>query len=359
MPRGSVKVIHAALDETPDREIILRGVIDPESLQMLKIADYQREVMPLTTISKLAKAFESNASVPDIDLGMRGESFVEREQSFYLQDDVYIIDGLQRVSAARHVMKTKPDVKPQLGATIHFNTNEEWERQRFKTLNVDRNKLSPNILIRNLRSSNPAVEMLYHLCHDKTFVMHNRVCWSQRATRDHLISALTLLKATGVLHSHVGPGRTTHLEDLCAGLSSIMDKTGRLVLRDNVKAFFDVIDQCWGISVITFREGATYLRSTFLWCLANIFSKHQVFWHGSRLFIGKDLLRKIKSFPVADPEVRNLSSASGKARELLYQLMLDHINRGKRTQRLGTEEKTDLNPRAGDPDEPAPASLEL
>jgi len=345
MTRESVKLIHAALDETPDMEIILRGVLDPGSLAVLKIAEYQREVMPLTTISKLAKAFDAGSSVPDIDLGMRGQSYLEKGDAFYLQDPVFIIDGLQRVSAARHLMKTKPGASPKLGATVHFSTTEAWERDRFRTLNADRSKLSPNILIRNMRTTMPVIELLYGLCHDKTFIMHNRVCWAQRATRDHLISALSLMRVGGILHSHLGPGRSVTITELSGGLQTIMTKIGRLVFRDNLRTFFEIIDDCWGIKVITFREGATYLRLSFLSCLATIFSRHQIFWHGSRLHVDKNIVRKIQSFPVSDPEVRNLSSASGKARELLYQLMLNHINRGKRAKRLGSEEVTDLNPR--------------
>lgn len=353
MSRESIKMVCAALDETADHEIILRGVLDPDSLAALKIDDYQREVMPLPTIGKLAKAFETGSSVPDIDLGMRGEGFTEREDAFYLQDPVYIIDGLQRVSAARHVMKTNPGVRPKLGATVHFSTTEPWERERFRILNADRNKLSPNILIRNMRTTMPVIELLYGLCHDKTFIMYNRVCWSQRATREHLISALSLMRVAGILHSHIGPGRSVQIVELSQGLQTIMTKAGRLVFRDNLRTFFDIIDQCWGIKVITFREGATYLRLSFMSCLAAIFSKHRVFWNGSRLHVDKQIVRKIQSFPVSDPEVRNLSSASGKARELLYQLMLNHINRGKRGKRLGMEEVTDLNPR---PDEDAAAA---
>jgi len=332
--RTSVKIINAALDETPDREIILRGSIDPDSLINLRIDDYQREVMPLASLSSLVKAFQGTSSVPDVDLGMRGESYREHEDAFYLQDPVYIVDGLQRISAALHAMKVDGHLRPRLGAAIHFSTTAEWERTRFRTLNADRSKLSPNILLRNLHATIPVVEMLHLLSQDKDFVLNKRICWSQRQSRDQLISALTMLKVTGALHAHLGPGRGNHLHELAVGLQTTMTKVGRTTMRDNVKLFFDIVDQCWGVRVVAFREGATYLRQTFLWVLATMFSNHVTFWHGNKLYVEKDLLRKIQGFPVTDPEVRNLASSSGKARELLYILLLNHVNRGKRTQRL-------------------------
>ena len=100
-------------------DIILRGVIDPQSLHLLQVADYQREVLPLAKISELVEAF-MKGSVPDVDLGMRGERFFERSGSFYLQDDVFIVDGLQRVTAALHLIQMATGILPQLGAVVHF-----------------------------------------------------------------------------------------------------------------------------------------------------------------------------------------------------------------------------------------------
>jgi hypothetical protein len=35
-----------------------------------------------------------------------------------------------------------------------------------------------------------------------------------------------------------------------------------------------------------------------------------------------------------DPNVKNLTAASGKARHILYQMLVEHVNSGKRTKRL-------------------------
>jgi hypothetical protein len=218
---------------------------------------------------------------------------------------------------------------------IFFNSTEEWERERFRILNSLRTKLSPNILARNMRHNFSAVDTLYNLCSDKSFVMCGRICWSQNMSRDHLISAQTFLKVIGFLHSHIGPGRSCQTLEVARGVQKIMDTgCGRNTFRDNIKTFFDVIDQAFGIRLITFKGGAVYMRFTFLRVLAEVFSNHFDFWKDNRLFVEADLVRKIRLFPLSDPNIRGLCSAGGQANKLLYRLLVDHINSGKRSRRL-------------------------
>lgn len=330
--RDSVKLVHAALDDD-NGDIVVRGVIDPVSLNHLKVADYQREILPLAKIRDLAAAFKVGKTVPDIDLGMRGGQFLERDGAFYLQNDVYIIDGLQRRAGAIEALKA--GVVPRLGAMVHFNTTEEWERQRFRLLNIARTRLSPNVLLRNLRKENESIEMLYNLTMDTGFVLGRKVNWSQRMKREELISALIFLKTMSRLHDHFGTGlRDTNHELLATALDRVMTKIGRNSVRLNTVTFWNLVDECWGVRTVHFKEGAVHLRSTFLFCLAALLGNHATFWKDSKLFVEKDLLRKIALFPITDPQVMNLSSASGQARELLYQLLLEHVNSGKRTKRL-------------------------
>lgn len=336
MTNPTVKVTNAALQDTEGGGIILRGVIDPSSLGLLQVAPYQREVLPISQINSLVDAFRTG-TVPDIELGMRGQDFRSRDDSCFLKDPVFIIDGLQRVTAALQLIKLEKDAAPKLGASIHFDTTEAWERDRFRILNAERAKLSSNILIRNLKDENPAVAMLINLCADKHFVLNGRVCWSQRMSRGELISALTFLKVIGRLHLFAGPGASTSWSDLAKSLSGTMENVGKNTMRANAMEFFRIVDQCWGIQRVTFREGSTHLRQTFLTCLASIFSNHYDFWRGEdekKLFVEASLVRKLALFPVADPTVVNLASTSGKAKEMLYLMLLDHINSGKRTRRL-------------------------
>jgi hypothetical protein len=152
--------------------------------------------------------------------------------------------------------------------------------------------------------------------------------------RQELITALTFLKTIGALHSHLGPGLSSRWDELGRGVQITHDRIGRNILRDNTRTFFELIDAAWGIRIVTFKEGAAYLHKTFLFTLALVLSHHQDFWRGTRLFIDRKLARKIAQFPVADPQVKNLSSATGQAGKILYELLINHINSGKRSHRL-------------------------
>jgi hypothetical protein len=329
----------AALDETPTKEIILRGVVTSESLSCLMVDDYQREAMPLSSQASILKALTSGQTLPDIELGMRGGRFKEKEEGvFTLQDPVYIIDGLQRVNTGLHILATKPGVPVRIGATIHFNTTKEWEIERFRVLNTLRLKVSPNVLLRNKRDDSSAISLLYNLSNnDKSFALHERVSWSQRMSKGELISALGLAKVTGVLHSHKAATRRTAIEELVPALDKAVELVGTNNMRANVSVFFDVIDECWGIKRVQYREGAAYIKGAFLTVLARVFSDHRDFWRQEdekRLVVEASLRRKIGQFPIHDPNVVNLASSGGKSREILYVLIRDHINNGKRTKRI-------------------------
>lgn len=335
--RDSVKIVNGALDEYgPRKDIILRGVISPDSLRLLQVGPYQREILPMATLKELVEAFEHGGKVPDIELGMRGAGYRDSQGAFYLQNDVYIVDGLQRVTAAQEILKKGKT--PHLGATIHFNTSEAWERERFKVLNADRTKLASNVLYRNAKDTSTAVRKLYNLTYDSSFALGQkggRVCWDQRMRREHLLNATTYLKVAAVLHARFGPGRQHGVDELVRGLQKIGDRIGLIVMAENVRTFFEIVDECWGVRSVAFKEGAKYLRGTFLHVLADVLTRHRNFWRGQTLTVDKDLRRKIALFPVAtDPNVGNLASAGGNARHILYRLLVDHINSGKRTQRL-------------------------
>lgn len=69
-------------------------------------------------------------------------------------------------------------------------------------------KLSPNVLIRNMKNEYQVVDLIYLLGKDRTFVLHNKICWNQRMTRGELVTALTMVKVTGFLHSRFGATRS-------------------------------------------------------------------------------------------------------------------------------------------------------
>jgi len=339
----SLKLLNGVVDifKIDGKEtIIIRGIIDPESMGDILVAPYQREVLPGSKVKTLMDALETS-TVPDIELGMRGskhrvtQAEGSNSQMFYLQDSVYVIDGLQRISAAKQLIGSKPEVKPRIGALVHLDTTEEWETERFRILNQERSKLNANILLRNLRPKSEALDMIFRLCGDETFVLCNRVQWMQRMARVEIIPATVLCQTLGYLHSRFGPGRGTITPcETASCLDKTMGVIGRTTMRDNTKTFFEVLDECFGVRKVVYHHGAAFIRRNFLICLADLFTRYENFWRGHRLFVEKDLRMKIAKFPINDPNVINLASSSGKAREILYMLILDHVNSGKRTRRL-------------------------
>lgn len=119
----SVGILHGALDIDGDR-MVLRGTIDPTTFGNLRNGPYQREVLPRKSRQGLISAFENGSNVPDIDLGNRGDHFeCDGSDTYILDQPVFTIDGLQRVSSAIEVMAAT-GVMPRLGATVWFDSNE-------------------------------------------------------------------------------------------------------------------------------------------------------------------------------------------------------------------------------------------
>lgn len=329
-----IRITHAALDDL-DGDIILRGRIDPESLIHLKVADYQREVMPETKLKDLAKAIRTGQSaVPDIQLGMRGGAYQEKrgQDTFELLNDVYIIDGLQRTSAGLYLLKR--DIQPRLGAVVYFNTQEEQERLMFRELNTQRTRLSANVLLYNERHSSPWLNLLYQLCSDSSFTLYKRVSWQQRMKRGELISATLFVKQAARLHENFNRAKMPDGQALRVISYFNLDKIPRNHFRQNVRTFWETLEDAFHLSQVAHGQLAPFIRSSFLRALTQIYVDHQDFWNDTQLVITPDLRRKLASFPITDPSVANLCSSGGSAVHVLYPMIVNHINSGKRTKRL-------------------------
>src|SRR4029434_10944417 len=98
-------------------------------------------------------ALKCGEQLPDVELGMRGQRFREtkKDDEYLLQDPVFGIDGKQRIGSAIEYASLHPQAVVRSGAVIHFDTTEQWERERFHKLNATQRKVSPNVLLRNLR----------------------------------------------------------------------------------------------------------------------------------------------------------------------------------------------------------------
>jgi hypothetical protein len=340
---GSVKLVNASIDEAPKGQIVFRGVLDPSSLDNIRVDTYQREVLPLSQVKGLAKAITDNEYVGDVTIGMRGASFTEKGNSVLLHDEVYIIDGLQRISVAQELILRGEQEHPHLGCIVHFNTTREFENDLFRTLNTKPIKLSSNVLIRNMRQSNAAVAMLYDLCYDRSFPLVERVCWDQQMKRGHLLTALGLVKITGQIHATYGPGLSTHWEGACDGINRTMrDAVTRKIMRENVKTFFELLDDVWRVRDLPIRSGAAHLKNTFLIAMGRVISNHRNFWDDNRrLIVPLDIRRKLKTFPINNPDIQRLASSGSTAANFIYFELVQHVNRGKRTHQLVAFKETD------------------
>jgi hypothetical protein len=354
---SGVKILNAAIEERPDGAIILRGTLSPESLRSLRADDYQREVLSKTGAgggrpSRIRQGIEDGSALPDIELGMRGQNFTTTGKSVVLHDPVYIIDGLQRVNAMLEHMSehdNKPNGAIPLGAAIHFDTTKEWENERFTILNKLRTPVAPAVLLRNMREQHPALLTLYGLSKaDASFVLYERVCWDQRMKQQEIIAAPALVKAAMALHRHVmertvsARGKANLTQKVTAGERGagrsigIIDRVAKDIglqnFRDNVKDYFKIIDECWGIRTIEYGEAQGHLRGNFLMTLGTFLSRNEVLWdeRGRRLKVDTKTLAKLRSFPINDPEIRRLCAAGAvSVIPLLYNYLLEHMNKNK------------------------------
>lgn len=328
-----VRIINGALDDDPSSpaSIVLQGRIDPNTLRFLKVDnEYQR---PLGDRADIFDALREGKVVPNIEIGVRGQDFEVDGNDVVIKSSCYIIDGWQRVGNALRLLELIPHQPIRLFASVHFGTDQIWERHRFNALNKNIKKVSPNLHMRNMRDTNEAVLTLYGLSNnDKTFPLFKKVCWSQNMQRGHLVSALVLAQAAMFLHGHQGGLAQGAVESVSRSLKRTVDAISLPVFRKNVSTFFSVVNECWPLNVIEYTRSAPQIKSTFLYELGRVLSRHPVFWDdpGHALFIGADDKRKLAKFPINDPQVSALASATGKARNILYQLIVDHMNSGRR-----------------------------
>ena len=333
---NAVKLQNASLDDKGD-EIVAHGWLDVEALEHLHVGDYQREVLINREGKKssIRKAIEANERLPDILLGMRGQKFSERGSSMLLESDVYVIDGLQRVSTLRKFAADFPDKAKALriGAEVRFSTTRDSEKELFTVVNKQRKSMSPSIILRNERNNSPGVATLYGLStSDKNSALYGKVCWNQQMDRGELFTALNICKTAQVLHRHLGAGgRHGGTESIPRVLDNMSKVVGLHIFRNNIHTFFEIMDEVWGIRGIKYKDRVTHTRGNFMQQLAIMFSDHEDFWDGQKLALTADQKSKLKRFPIDDPNVIRLSSAGTTSGVILYRYMVDHMNFKRRS----------------------------
>jgi hypothetical protein len=331
-----IRILNGALDESDDSAagLILNGRVDASTLRFLKVDTYQR---PLEKRADITSAFIEGKIVPNIQIGVRGQDFESDGADFIIRSPAFIIDGWQRVGNALRLLEDRPDFPIRLFASLHFGTDEIWERHRFNELSKNVKRLKPSLILKNERDTNEALLALYALCdRDPSFALHKKVCWSQSMLKGELINAMTLVLTVQQLHMHRAPFNGVRLDVMSKGLALLMSRITKPTFQRNVHTFFQIVNECWPLGPIQYRRTAPQVKSAFLYELARLFSAHSVFWQHNEntLFITQDDLRKLAKFPINDPRVVQLAGSGGAARRMLYQLLVDHMNSGRRTQRL-------------------------
>lgn len=336
---GLVVIESCSVDNEGDR-ITLRGVMTSDSLPYVQYDDYQREELTERQRLSILQAIESGEPLPDLELALRDESFEEVKRGrVIVRGTLYVIDGKQRTGTILRYVADNPGTRVRIGVKIYINTTKEWERKRFHILNAKRTKVSPNVLLRNMRDDSDVLQMLWGLTHnEKSFVMHNKVCWEHNMAHGELVTALTFAKVVTTLHAHKGPSSRHNLDDLVDTFEKTVGATGIQAMRDNIRTFWNLIDECWNIKRVHRKGSVAFLKGNFLSVLARILSDHHDFWETDekerKLFIHAPLRRKLAGFKINDSEILRLAGSGGKSSEILYILMRDHLNAGKRTKRL-------------------------
>lgn len=330
-----LKIISAALDVVTldgEERFAIRGVIDPHSVERILTPDYQREILSDKKVANLMAAMRRDP-VPDVDLGMRGERFTERQGVFYLQDPVFVIDGLQRKTAAMRLVAMGE--QPHLGALIHIGTCEDWERQRFEDLNLGQTNLSGNVILRNMAATSTVAALMHRLAQrDGKFVLKGLIAWQQNMRRGELISAITYYKTVGQAHAFFGPGRGTSVRELHSGMVKIMDNVGEARLRANIRTFFDAVDQAFGLRSIAYRNEAVVIKANFLLAVARMVAGHENFWEDNKLVFPDYVVHSLRDFPIGDPYIALCAGGNSSMVDAIVDKLVEHVNRGRRSNRL-------------------------
>ena len=327
-----------------ETRVILRGDLDlVSSLGFLKWDWYQRKQgFSPAKLKQLTNKFAAGAEFPDIILGMRGHAYAANENKVTLKDPVYVIDGLQRWTAAMIVHDETPAIPVRLGAKIYFDTDIDFERIMFRDLNTHQTAMSANVILRNEKEVNRLAGSLYGLSMTNAqFALYRRVCWDQAATKGvsgDLVGGMTLLNVVVQLHAHIiGAFSATVLDKLQeTDQRMLANKLGLQQVRDNLVSFFDFVDNAWGIRRPGLvKTNAPHLQNGWLLTVAAILSDHEVFWRDQQqLFISLPYQRDFKKIDPFDLELRRLAGGNTSGRQVLYSHILTALNKGTRTNRL-------------------------
>jgi hypothetical protein len=304
---SAIRVHSANLEDDKELDkIVLRGVLDQETLKFINMAWYQRERgFSTSQINEIMAAYFAGDKIEDITVGMRGQRFRSRGESYVLQDKCYCINGGQRLYAAAAAVRERPGLKIRLGVKVIFDTTEEYENDLFCKMGTTAIRISPSVLLRNKKKRSAAARLLVEMKGDADFALKDRVSWDQRKSRHDLMSGYTFCRIVGALHAHkAGALKSNKLYELLGGLDNLVGTVGAEHVRLNVVRFFDAIDKCWTIRNLSGgRESRPHMKPLFLQTIARLVSRYPEFWNGkerNEFYFGDRYLRRLKGFKVSE-----------------------------------------------------------
>jgi hypothetical protein len=323
-----------------DRQVI-RGELEPETLADLETDWYQRGKVNPKKIKELMDGIENNSdNIPDLTLGMRGTKYEIANDGVILHDPVFIIDGLQRWTASMLLMERPVKFLPYLGIKAFVPSDINFELGMFRDLNSKRTSMSASVLLRNEKEYSRVAATLWGLSQDEKFALNGRVAWDQQVDKTmngQLIRGIVLLDVIFRLHSHVDTvvfQRGNVIKRIYA-LEKNIDAIGLQRARENLTTFFNIIDECWGITGAQLRYNETFLTQGWLMALAKLLSDHREFWRDDLdLQVPANHMRDLKRIKWSDPKLEMLARGNATSQEHLKSAFLDIMNKGKSTGRL-------------------------
>lgn len=336
----SIRILKGSIDDVEvEGNPCLRGIIAVESLPHLRIdPSYQREYLNVSTRRNIMEGLTTGQRLPDLELGMRGQTLVAPDGplgDILLADPVFIIDGQQRRGSILEYVERFPGSDPRQGVVVHFGSTREWERRRFEALNLHHTRVSTGIIVRNMRENCTGIACIYGLTQtDRDFPLFDRVGWNQNLAVKDLISGTGYASRILQLHGHIAGGiAVTSVKEMTTAFDKLVGLIGLAQLRANTQAFFNLIEHCWEIKGLS-KRGSVWLKATFLQALCDVFSDHLDFWagdKGTKFGVPVDIRNRLEKFPVQDPEIRNLSASAGQARQILRQMLINWLEKGRRS----------------------------
>jgi hypothetical protein len=320
---SEVHIFNAAL-EHDDQEFqdVLRGTLDQTTLKSIHRDWYQRgQGFSEKEIRELTELYFQNQKVTDVTLGLRGSKFRQEGTEFWLLDKCFVIDGGQRLYAARVALDHRPSLVLRIGAKIYFDTTSESENAMFCAMNATQQRVSASVLLRNKFKDSPSAKALYDLNREPRFALSGRIGWDQKLGPGQSMSGYTLACIAGALHAEKGSMPAGRAYDLLASLDNACCKIGAEVFAENMIKFFDVVDECW---IVRGGKKPEQLNRDFLNVLARLFSSYEDFWDKDEFYFAPKFMRRLQKYD-AGPAVKALLKHNREVKNVLFEVLRDRL----------------------------------